>query len=73
MPHDVTVNTHCDVTIGRRCCLVDNHVPSQWLGDIVMDTNAYVTNGLDIVQKIQKILDLLQKIPVVGKRGYFTS
>ncbi len=31
--NDVTVNTHCDVTMGRWCCL-GNHISQQWIGDV---------------------------------------
>ncbi len=31
--NDVTVNTHCDVTMGRWCCL-GNHISQQWVGDV---------------------------------------
>ncbi len=35
--NDITVNTHCDQTMGWCCCL-GNYVMSQWVGDIVIDT-----------------------------------
>ncbi len=31
--NDVTVNTHCDVTMGRWRCL-GNHISQQWVGDV---------------------------------------
>ncbi len=31
--NDITVNTHCDVTMGRWCCL-GNHILQQWVGDV---------------------------------------
>ncbi len=31
--NDVTVNTHCDVTMGWRCCK-GNHISQQWVGDV---------------------------------------
>ncbi len=37
LPHDITQNTHCHVTMGRWGCL-GNHIMSQWVGDIVIDT-----------------------------------
>ncbi len=37
LPHDVTVNTHCHVTMGLWCCL-GNYVTSQWIGDVAIDT-----------------------------------
>ncbi len=36
LPH-VTVNTHCDQTMGR-CCCVGHYVMSQWVGDVAIDT-----------------------------------
>ncbi len=37
LPHDVTVNTHCDMTMVRWCC-VGNYVMSQCIGDVAIDT-----------------------------------
>ncbi len=37
LPHDITVNTNCVQTMGRRCCL-GNYVTSQWVGGIAIDT-----------------------------------
>ncbi len=34
---DVIVNTHCDVTMGRGCCLGSNMM-SQWVDNVGMDT-----------------------------------
>ncbi len=37
LSHDITVNTHCDVTMVRWHCL-GNYVMSQWVGDVSIDT-----------------------------------
>ncbi len=31
--NDIIVNIHCDVTMGRWCCL-GNHISQQWEGDV---------------------------------------
>ncbi len=37
LPHGITVNTHCYVTMGMWCYL-GNYVTSQWVGDVAIDT-----------------------------------
>ncbi len=37
LPHDITVNTHCHVTMWMWCFL-GNYVMSQWVGDVAIDT-----------------------------------
>ncbi len=39
--NDVTVNIHCDVTMGRWRCLA-NHISQQWVGDVITRTSEWV-------------------------------
>ncbi len=71
LPHEVTVNTHCHVTMGLWLCL-GNYVMSQWIGDVAIDTKqSWDKQPALLLYKIHENLDLLHKM--VGKNGYFNS
>ncbi len=66
LPHDVTENIHCQVTMGRW----------RWPGNYMTTSlipKIHVTNVLDRLHNIQENLDLLCNIQAVGKHGYVTS
>ncbi len=68
--NDIAVNTHCDVTVGRWCCLV-NHISQQWVGDVA------AAQGGTSVQLYYKALRVV-KIPIqfcvlCGRGTFFTK
>ncbi len=52
--NDVTVNTHCDVTMGWWRCL-GNHISQQWVGDVAA---AQGGTSMQLYYKALRLLNL---------------